>query len=132
MFAEGTIVAKKDFYAQKHSDALDIPNLEVLKLLQSFKSRGYVRETFNWQWYYYYLTDEGTTYLRQYLGLPDDIVPATQKVVAAPPRAPREGRRFEDGDKSKEAGPGGDFKPRFQGEGGFGRGKDNYRRSTAN
>jgi small subunit ribosomal protein S10e len=100
-------------YQEKHSDALPIPNLEVMKLLQSFKSRGLVRETFNWQWYYYYLTDEGIAYLRQYLGLPEDIIPATLKVTASAARPQRE--RYED-DKGKGTGPGGDFKPKYEGE----------------
>ena len=50
---DGTIVAKKDPYNPKHSDELPIPNLEVMKLLQSFTSKGFVTETFNWQYYYY-------------------------------------------------------------------------------
>lgn len=70
LFREGTLVAKKDPYLEKHSEALPIPNLEVMKLLQSFKSKGFVKETFNWQYYYYYLTNEGVTYLREYLALP--------------------------------------------------------------
>ena len=32
--------------------------------MKSLRSRGFVRETFNWQWLYYYLTDEGIEYLR--------------------------------------------------------------------
>jgi small subunit ribosomal protein S10e len=71
----------------KHSDELPIPNLEVMALLKSFKSKGYVNETFNWQYYYYYLTNEGIDYLRAYLALPEEIVPATLKkaAVAAKP-----------------------------------------------
>ena len=79
---EGTIVVKKDVVAEKFSDDLPIRNLEVMKLLQSFASRGYVSETFNWQYHYYILTDEGIKYLRDYLGLPEDIVPATLKKPA--------------------------------------------------
>ena len=98
-----------------------------MKLLQSFASKGFVKEVYNWRWFYYYLTEEGITYLRQYLGLPEDIVPATLKVtVATQPtsRPPREG-----GDKFK-GGPGGDFNPRFAGgRGGGGEGRDSYRRA---
>lgn len=103
-------MCKKDKYLDKHSDAIPIPNLEVMMLLKSFASKGYVKETFNWQYYYYYLTNEGIEYLRQYLALPAEIVPATMKRAAA---APRQGGRPE-GDKSK-AGPGGDFNPEFEG-----------------
>jgi small subunit ribosomal protein S10e len=115
LFKEGTIVVKKDMYQEKHSDYLEIPNLEVMKLMRSFTSKGYVKETFNWQWYYYYLTEEGINYLRQYLGLPEDIVPATLKAPAVQPRPsrPEGGRRGYDDDKMKGTGPGGDFKPRF-------------------
>jgi small subunit ribosomal protein S10e len=80
-----------------------------MKLLQSFASKGFVRETFNWQWYYWYLTEEGITYLRQYLGIPEDIVPATLKQTASSTNAVKRGD-----DKEKSAGPGGEFNPRFQ------------------
>ena len=114
---EGTIVAKKDFVLQQHSEEVPIPNLEVLSLMKSFVSKGYVKHTFNWQWNYYYLTNDGIQYLRQYLALPADIVPATLK--PNPARASREG-----GEGAKDKGlSGGDFNPEFSGEGGFGRGR---------
>merc|ERR1712137_1235038 len=43
--------------------------------MQSFKSRGYVTETFSWQWYYWYLTNEGIEFLRGLLGLPEGVHP---------------------------------------------------------
>ncbi len=85
-FAEGTLVVKKDGELEKHSDDIPIHNLEVMNLLKSFKSRGYVKETFNWRYHYFYLTNEGIEYLRQYLSLPADIVPATLKATAQRPR----------------------------------------------
>mmetsp|Transcript_2802 Transcript_2802/g.2967 ORF Transcript_2802/g.2967 Transcript_2802/m.2967 type:complete len:144 (+) Transcript_2802:115-546(+) len=127
LFKEGTLVAKKDKYAKKHSDELPVPNLEVMALLKSFASKKYVKETFNWQYYYYYLTNEGIEYLREYLALPDDIVPATLKKAAPRPSRPGEAPR-EDGDKGKSVGPDGEFNPEFRQEGGFGRGRDGYRR----
>ncbi len=51
---EGVLVAKKDFYSvwtYKSPDGdndLSLPNLEVINLLKSLKSSGYVKETFNW------------------------------------------------------------------------------------
>ena len=39
--------APKDFFKAKHDD-VDVPNLEVIKLMQSLESRGYIRTTFNW------------------------------------------------------------------------------------
>merc|ERR1719164_71935 len=51
-------------------------------LLRSFASKGFCNVTFNWQYYYYYLTAEGIKYIREYLGLPDNVVPATLKKAA--------------------------------------------------
>merc|ERR1719321_2651089 len=39
------------------------------------KSRGYVKENFSWQHYYWFLTDEGITYLQEYLNLPPSVQP---------------------------------------------------------
>jgi small subunit ribosomal protein S10e len=110
------MVAKKD-YAQPKHEAVEVPNLQVIKLMQSLKSRGYVKETFNWQWFYWYLTNEGIEYLRAYLHLPAEIVPATLKKQAARPTRPAApaaggfGRgRF---DKDKSVGPSGEFQPEF-------------------
>ena len=131
LFKEGTIVVKKDFYLEKHSEEVDIPNVEVMALLKSFKSKGLVKETFNWNYYYYYLTTEGIDYLRQYLALPADIIPATLKVSANKPAVPTGRPQQEDRRRDgKSFGPGGDFKPRFEGgrggQGGRG-GRDGYR-----
>lgn len=46
---------------------------------QSLKSRGYVKEQFAWRHYYWYLTNEGISYLRDFLHLPPEIVPSTLK-----------------------------------------------------
>jgi small subunit ribosomal protein S10e len=61
------------------SELEKIPNLHVMKALQSLKSRGYVKEQFAWRHYYWYLTNEGIQYLRDYLHLPPEIVPSTLK-----------------------------------------------------
>ena len=99
---EGVLVAKKDFNAPKHED-LDVPNLQVIKALQSLTSKGFVKTQFSWQWYYYTLTPEGVEYLREWfvaldsfacflhhkcyrLHLPREIVPATHKKAVRPPR----------------------------------------------
>jgi len=104
------MVAKKDYFKDRHSEELDVPNLEVIGLLRSMRSKGYVNETFNWQYYYWYLTNEGIEYLRTYLALPAEIIPATLKqptTVSRPTGAPEP--------REKKSGPGGDFKPRFEG-----------------
>ena len=59
LFKEGVLVAKKDFNLPEHPEIKTVPNLQVIKALQSLKSRGYVKEQFSWRWYYWYLTNEG-------------------------------------------------------------------------
>merc|ERR1712070_244212 len=120
LFKEGVMVAKKDVNKAKHDDPeLPVRNLYIIKLLTSLKSRGYVTESFSWQWFYWYLTNEGIEYLREYLHLPSDVVPKTlqQSTMRRPPSRP-------DGDR--EGGKGG----RQGGKGGWGGGKgDGYRRN---
>ncbi|CAI5535580.1 unnamed protein product [Closterium sp. Naga37s-1] len=102
LFSEGVLFAEKDFNLPKHPE-LEVPNLQVIKLMQSFKSKGFVRETFAWRHYYWYLTNEGIEHLRDYLNLPSEIVPATLKKSSRPPGRPmgaggdRPPRRFEGG-----------------------------------
>ncbi|PWO01241.1 putative 40S ribosomal protein S10 [Tilletiopsis washingtonensis] len=130
LFKEGVMVAPKDFEVQ-HPE-LEIPNLQVIKAAQSLTSRGFVHTQFSWQWYFYTLTDEGLEYLREYLHLPAEIVPATHKRPARPQRpmgGAREGGAYraprgdrDGGDREyrkKEQGAPGDYRPRF---GGVGRG----------
>ncbi|XP_074660133.1 small ribosomal subunit protein eS10-like [Tubulanus polymorphus] len=141
LFKEGVMVAKKDFNAPKHPE-IEVPNLQVIKSLVSLRSRGYVKEQFAWRHYYWYLTNEGIQYLRDYLHLPPEIVPSTLKrqartETARPrPKGPGEGgQRGEprgDRDSYRRTGgaPGADKKAdvgagaseSFQFRGGFGRG----------
>ena len=96
-------------------------NPQVIKLMQSFTSKELVKEQFSWRYYYWYLTNEGIEYLREYLHLPAEIVPATLKKATARPvtaggRAPPPGAERLEGE-----GPG--FGRGFgRGAGGFGRG----------
>jgi len=100
LFKEGVMVAKKDFHEPKHPDLQQIPNLEVIKALQSLKSRGYVNEQFAWRHYYWYLTNEGIRYLRDYLHLPPEIVPSTLKRQSRPePVRPRTSAPRSEGSK---------------------------------
>ncbi|KAA3469906.1 40S ribosomal protein S10-like [Gossypium australe] len=87
LFQEGVCYAKKDYNLAKHPE-IDVPNLQVIKLMQSFKSKEYVRETFAWMHYYWYLTNDGIEFLRTYLNLPSEIVPATLKKQAKPAGRP--------------------------------------------
>ncbi|KAL2216147.1 putative 40S ribosomal protein S10-B [Thermoascus aurantiacus ATCC 26904] len=137
LFREGVLVAKKDFNLPKHPD-IDTKNLYVIKACQSLNSRGYVKTQFSWQYYYYTLTPEGLDYLREWLHLPAEIVPAThikQQRSHAPPRGmmgdeggrrhparagPRDGGYRRREAEGKEGAPG-EFAPTFRG--GFGRGR---------
>jgi len=129
LFKEGVLVAKKDFNAAKHED-LDVPNLQVIKAMQSLTSKGFLKTQFSWQWYYYVLTPEGVEFLREWLHLPAEIVPATHKKAARPPRpagvrGPGEGassayrapRGDRDDYRKKESSAPGEFRPQFAGIG---------------
>lgn len=121
LFREGVLYAKKDYNAPKHPE-IEVPNLQVIKLMQSFKSREYVTEQYAWSHYYWFLTNSGIEYLREYLSLPAEIVPATLKKSTRPVGRPPVGR-----DGPGDRPPRGD-RPGFGGDrqnyrgGGFGRG----------
>ncbi|GFT11338.1 40S ribosomal protein S10 [Trichonephila clavipes] len=120
LFKEGVMVAKKDLNAPKHPDIENVPNLHVIKTLQSLKSKGLVKEQFSWRHFYWYLTNEGIQYLREVLNLPPEIVPATLKRQVRPEttrQRPRGGA-----DKRGEVGLGG-AEAKLEFKGGFGRGQ---------
>uniref|UniRef100_A0A8C4WEV7 Small ribosomal subunit protein eS10 n=1 Tax=Gopherus evgoodei TaxID=1825980 RepID=A0A8C4WEV7_9SAUR len=78
LFKEGVMVAKKDVHMAKHPElANSVPNLHVMKAMQSLKSHGYVKEPFAWRHFYWYLTNKGIHYLHDYLHLLPEIVLAT-------------------------------------------------------
>ena len=98
-----------------------------------------MKEQFAWRHFYWYLTNEGIQYLRDYLHLPPEIVPSTlkrQQRSEARPRPSAGGRPGFDkpgdgdraayrrapggGDKAAGAGPG---SAPMEFRGGFGRGK---------
>merc|ERR1712228_373776 len=146
LFKEGVMVAEKDFHAAKHPELESIPNLQVIKALTSLKSRGYVKEQFAWRHYYWYLTNEGIQYLREFLHLPAEIVPATLKrqtrtETARPTRpkgelgsGPRPGAASDRAEYRKDGPPGGDKKSEvgagsgqnFEFRGGYGRGRGGF------
>jgi len=80
------MTCKKDTTC-KHA-YLEVSNLEVMKLMTSLKSRNLVTEQFCWQYYYYALNDQGIEYLRQYLHVDANTVPATLKKSSKPQQAP--------------------------------------------
>ncbi|KAK0134087.1 Plectin [Merluccius polli] len=85
LFRDGVMVAKKDKRPQtKHPEIPGISNLQVIRAMTSLKSRGYVKETYAWRHFYWYLSNEGIVYLRDYLRLPAEIVPASLQRVKRP------------------------------------------------
>ena len=78
LFKEGVLTCKKEPNAPKHAE-IDVPNLHVIKTCQSLVSKGYLKEKFSWGYYYFTLTNEGIKFLREYLHLPAESVPATLK-----------------------------------------------------
>ncbi|KAF3691601.1 Plectin [Channa argus] len=85
LFRDGVMVAKKDKRPQiKHPEVQGVTNLQVIRAMGSLKSRGYVKETFAWRHFYWYLTNEGIVYLRDFLHLPAEIVPASLQRVRKP------------------------------------------------
>ncbi|XP_055083802.1 plectin-like isoform X2 [Periophthalmus magnuspinnatus] len=85
LFRDGVMVAKKDKRPQvKHPEIQDVSNLQVIRAMGSLKSRGFVKETFAWRHFYWYLTNEGIVYLRDFLKLPSEIVPASLQRVRKP------------------------------------------------
>ncbi|KAM9512208.1 plectin-like isoform 3-T3 [Salvelinus alpinus] len=85
LFRDGVMVAKKDKRPQtKHPEIPSVGNLQVIRAMASLKSRGYLRETFAWRHFYWYLTNEGIVYLRDYLRLPAEIVPSSLQRVHRP------------------------------------------------
>ena len=140
LFKEGVLCAKKDVSRVKHPQ-IEVPNLQVLKLMQSLCSRGYVKENFSWQYFYYSLTNEGIEYLREYLHVSADTVPATLKKSNKVQPPPSFGQNRDRGGRGRGGGFGGrggrdgyrgdkdtgaprNFNPEYGGRGqsGFGRG----------
>eukprot|EP01002_Notosolenus_urceolatus_P011522 NODE_4000_length_851_cov_75.811721_g3317_i0.p2 GENE.NODE_4000_length_851_cov_75.811721_g3317_i0~~NODE_4000_length_851_cov_75.811721_g3317_i0.p2 ORF type:complete len:150 (-),score=43.48 NODE_4000_length_851_cov_75.811721_g3317_i0:87-536(-) len=94
LFQEGVLVCKNDFTGQ-HPD-VNVPNLHVINLMRSFESKRFIKRRYAWRHHYYFLTNEGIEYLREYLHLPAEIVPATLKKTArAMPADIRQGGRGE-------------------------------------
>ena len=74
LFKNGTIVIKYEKEKTKKNK-----NLSSKFLLESLRSKGMVKETFSWQYHYYTLNDDGVRFLRNYLNIPEKVVPMTHK-----------------------------------------------------
>jgi len=120
LFKEGVLAVQKDGMKVKH-EQIDVPNLRVMMVMKSLASRDYVKMKFNWQWFYYFLTDSGIEYLREVLHLPAQVFPATLTKQQRPTRTP--GAGGEDGERPKGKGKKGKGKGKGWGKG---KGKGGY------
>ena len=78
LLQEGVIVIHKDFTTQPHKGT-NVPNIHVRLLLRSLKDRGNVELVFSWQYFYYFINEQGKKYLSDYLNLTEEVVPLTWK-----------------------------------------------------
>jgi len=77
LLSEGVIVIKKDFGLPKHSAGLDVPNIQCIMILKSLKSRDLVNLVFNWQYFYYTINEKGIKYIKDSLGVSENVQPLT-------------------------------------------------------
>ena len=115
--SEGVFACKKDNVS--NHDYLQIPNLHCFLVMRSLVSRGMATEIFSWQWHYYFLTEDGINYLREYLGLPNTVIPNTYKFN----EANEEDQKEEEGEEREKRGGerrGGERRGRGRGRGGRG------------
>merc|ERR1719356_1032628 len=125
LYREGVLYAPKNHFLPSHPLCEGVRNIEVCKLMTSLKSRGFVEEHFCWQHLYWTLTDQGIEHLREYLNLPQGVLPTTKQsqnndipAPVAPAGGRGQGRGRSMGGRGGGFGRGG----RMGGRGGFGRG----------
>jgi small subunit ribosomal protein S10e len=122
LLSEGVIVIKKDFAQKEHKDT-KVPNLHAWLLLRSLLSRNYVELVFNWHHYYYYVKTEGVKFLRDQLGIFEEVLPITFKKVKKNYFGTEEREEGEDRKRGERRGGRGGFGGRGRGgRGGRGRG----------
>ena len=78
LLQEGVIVIHKDFTTQQHKGT-NVPNIHARLLLRSLKDRGLVELVFSWQYFYYFINEQGKKYLSDFLNLTEEVVPLTWK-----------------------------------------------------
>ncbi|XP_036423549.1 uncharacterized protein LOC118806201 [Colossoma macropomum] len=85
LFRDGVLVAEKDKRPQRlHPEVPGVSNLKVIQAMRSLKPKGFVKETFAWRHCYWYLTNTGIVYLRNFLHLPPEIVPSSVHRTCTP------------------------------------------------
>merc|ERR1712176_478906 len=111
LLKEGVIVVKKDAYLPFHQHITNVPNLQVMMVVKSLKSKGCLNQAYNWGWSYYFLTTQGVTHLISELGLPSDsnILPATytkkgKKIITAPTEGKGKGDEGEAAEEGETKG----------------------------
>ncbi len=95
--------------------------------MRSLLSRKFVSEVFIWQWHHYFLKPEGVKFLREYLGLPQTVIPNTHKIDRSTKKEDEEENAEERRDEGRDGeGRGRGTRGRGRGRGtrGRGRGKD--------
>ena len=110
LLQEGVFCSKKDY--SKNNEILNIPNINCFLVMRSLVARKYCTEIFSWQWHYYFLTETGVKFLREYLGLPEAIIPKTHKFDAAP-----QNEEEEEKDEGRRPNRGGQGRGRGRGRG---------------
>ena len=78
MFRVGILVInknKKNFSTKEK----EIRGFVIIKLLKGLLSKGLVKETFSWKFYYFTLNDKGVEFLRNFLNLPSTVIPLIYK-----------------------------------------------------
>ncbi|KAH8263409.1 hypothetical protein KR044_008715 [Drosophila immigrans] len=90
LFRSGVMFAERSLQKRHRDESLKhLTNLQVIKTLQSLKSRGYVSEQVAWRHYYWCLNNDGIEYLRGYLHMPTEVVPTTLQRRMEPVRMSR-------------------------------------------
>jgi len=120
LFKEGVLTCKKDGYKAQHDD-IAVPNLHVMMVMKSMVSQAKVVEKFNWQWYYYFLNNEGIEFLRAELNLAPQACPATLTKQTKPRQQYDDGEGKGKGKGGKSGGWG-----KGKGKGSWGKGKGGY------
>jgi small subunit ribosomal protein S10e len=77
LFKEGVLICHWNNLLTHPEIPGKVPNLHIQKMMQGFVTKGLVRETFAWRHHYWFLTNAGIIYLREYLHLPSTVQPST-------------------------------------------------------
>ncbi len=78
---EGVLVLHKDFSNDAHKGT-NVPTIVLRKIMRSLKDRGLVDLIFSWQFFYYFLNEEGKKHIIEYLGISDDLISLTWKYIS--------------------------------------------------